>query len=1431
MLFMDELQPLRLYSGKRKVLIPFNEKDKRHGAAIFLMSSSQEQNEKMMNTPYIHNNRLYKAYYMDRNAMQYINSDAVNNAEEEFDELQEAVLSEGMFHTEKTKFVFENASTMDEKIIKKIYNKDSVDYACGMLGIKECPVDKFVVQFHSNLNDLRKSYPDFKNRTDDKQFYSFTDHKSTIHLLSYIVYDEKNMDGPYEMYARNELLYCIIVNEYPTINRKLANCVAMALSGQVEWLRDEKKKEEFKYMSDDKEHIDNLYLADLILQLYQTKGSRGIKKLLNGDVSVLSSIASGRIIRDTKKLFKKSLTEANLSSKERNELKDSDFGIPSKRKYPMPDAAHVKAAIRMFNHCDPEDEAELARHIKAKMKKYNVSADIGENNRLSKYIHESVIFSKEDTEIDLDKWKPGKKNILFVTGLSGGGKSTVAKKISAENQAMYIELDKLEAAYEFIDKDSYNRADEDLINEYHKKYGIKKDPRKMSDDEYNDYKNKCFRFMYNEMKKDKETLYVVEGIQVIGFAKEEFSNEIFNSPMIIKNTSMLVSMIRRLKRDGEFKIGDKKDVLNALKWYIDQEYSLSCLRKYAKSIKEDTAIITESVKSDFSDVKKVVDTLSDKELNQICNGDFKDSPYVKYRYIYRENDKPVGFIDVYDIEGKGNGCIVLAVDPEYRGNGISEKMVKTMEKNLPNSIKSLEWKARLDNKSSIYLAKKLGYKKRSVRDPHNVYFDKIITNQIHESDILQENWIFNSDDIYLNFDEWKPKKKNILYVTGLSGSGKSTLANELGSKYKAEVISLDLLVLSCFADKAKAARNQAKLSPTMKKYWDSEDHETILKWGDSAVTVEINHFLNWLNDNYYHSDDLYIVEGYELAAECPVKFLVNQPLIIKGTSTLTSILRRGKRSYLMKIDKGESVFDATVDGLKDIYRVIEGGRFIRNQLVLDQFKDLLNTVSNLNESAAVTDPSGINGLEYADDGYLFSGDYSEDYYAVLEITKDFTKEEYDRISFYPTYRESKYITKRIILRDPNEYPMCFMDVYHFPSDPERAQITTAVGKGFRGHGLCGEMLKKLLNSGFAEENGIKKYIWHVHPGNDASEHIASSNGFVKASDKLDKYGRMTYVYNVDQSAEANSITLPAISTESGVLMESGAIVYTEDLVDSKYDSKMKRYLYKERIKNKRDVTAIYDQVKQRNPIIQKTFRNVKLYNRLNVFVDTSYYHNLYLKNAFKNSKRSYYMYFDFLNRLMENEEIFKSYNKITYYFPVQFTRNGNTIDNLLDIKIDLNPLSLIIYFLKKDNEPLKRWANKEIVFLGDKGYFKVNFANFTIKNLQKFRKNVTRLLSKEEIGEDEDMDEFEPEDSPKAMAAETLDVIEKNTGVKIDDISGISSIKIKHLSMDTLTPKLIDEKSSNAIMILGTNSDAVISMISDKSLRSKDIQTYYKPKI
>ena len=54
---------------------------------------------------------------------------------------------------------------------------------------------------------------------------------------------------------------------------------------------------------------------------------------------------------------------AKLKAEKRNDLKDSDFGIPEKRMYPLNDEAHVKAAARMFGHASNEDKPALARKI------------------------------------------------------------------------------------------------------------------------------------------------------------------------------------------------------------------------------------------------------------------------------------------------------------------------------------------------------------------------------------------------------------------------------------------------------------------------------------------------------------------------------------------------------------------------------------------------------------------------------------------------------------------------------------------------------------------------------------------------------------------------------------------------------------------------------------------------------------------------------------------------------------------------------------------------------------------------------------------------------------------------------------------------------------------------------------------------------------
>lgn len=81
------------------------------------------------------------------------------------------------------------------------------------------------------------------------------------------------------------------------------------------------------------------------------------------------------------------LSEASLTAEERKNIPDKEYGLPKKRKYPMPDKKHVRAAIRFFNYVEKEDEAELARNINKRAKALGMVDEItvGSDNRFSKY--------------------------------------------------------------------------------------------------------------------------------------------------------------------------------------------------------------------------------------------------------------------------------------------------------------------------------------------------------------------------------------------------------------------------------------------------------------------------------------------------------------------------------------------------------------------------------------------------------------------------------------------------------------------------------------------------------------------------------------------------------------------------------------------------------------------------------------------------------------------------------------------------------------------------------------------------------------------------------------------------------------------------------------------------------------------------------------
>lgn len=61
-----------------------------------------------------------------------------------------------------------------------------------------------------------------------------------------------------------------------------------------------------------------------------------------------------------------------ITYKEREAMPDSEFGLPERREYPMPDAAHVRAAEAYFRYCPELLKPKLARAILSRAAQFGV---------------------------------------------------------------------------------------------------------------------------------------------------------------------------------------------------------------------------------------------------------------------------------------------------------------------------------------------------------------------------------------------------------------------------------------------------------------------------------------------------------------------------------------------------------------------------------------------------------------------------------------------------------------------------------------------------------------------------------------------------------------------------------------------------------------------------------------------------------------------------------------------------------------------------------------------------------------------------------------------------------------------------------------------------------------------------------------------------
>lgn len=92
--------------------------------------------------------------------------------------------------------------------------------------------------------------------------------------------------------------------------------------------------------------------------------------------------------------------EAKLNAKSRDKLKDSDFGLPKERKYPLNDEEHVRKAIQFFKYCEKTKRNELALNINKKLKSYNMHTSVNKDNPFSKYADKKYVTVIESSYSD-----------------------------------------------------------------------------------------------------------------------------------------------------------------------------------------------------------------------------------------------------------------------------------------------------------------------------------------------------------------------------------------------------------------------------------------------------------------------------------------------------------------------------------------------------------------------------------------------------------------------------------------------------------------------------------------------------------------------------------------------------------------------------------------------------------------------------------------------------------------------------------------------------------------------------------------------------------------------------------------------------------------------------------------------------------------------
>lgn len=155
-----------------------------------------------------------------------------------------------------------------------------------------------------------------------------------------------------------------------------------------------------------------------------------------------------------------------------------------------------------------------------------------------------IFISDKDVEYNVDKWKDGKIKLLFVTGMSGGGKSVLSHQLATQYHATHIQMDHV---YHYLNG-NLRDAKPPMIDEWFLiAHGYPRNEAPTPDNIPKQLGKDSTDYITWVVKKLKGQI-VIEGLGVVTLF--DYNKDLFDgAAVIIKGTSLFTSFFRRVIRD------------------------------------------------------------------------------------------------------------------------------------------------------------------------------------------------------------------------------------------------------------------------------------------------------------------------------------------------------------------------------------------------------------------------------------------------------------------------------------------------------------------------------------------------------------------------------------------------------------------------------------------------------------------------------------------------------------------------------------------------------------------------------------------------------------------------------------------------------------------------------------------------------------------